>query len=485
MDVIRYTAIQDAGKAIHPSYVEGQMQGGAVQGIGWALNEEYVFDEQGVMQNASFLDYRMPVALDLPMIDTVDRRGAEPEPSLRRARRRRDADRAAARRRRQRDRTRDGRPHGRAADVAAAAARGARARGGVIHVVIPSGLQQWTGGAAHVDLVAKDVRGAVAALDTRFPGFAGALGRELRGRDRRRDPPGRLARAAAGGERAPLPARALGRRVSEVIAHRFEAPRRVEDAVALLTKHGAAARLLAGGTDLLAQMKTGTRRPAVIVDLKRIDELMQVREAGGGLVIGAAAPAAVVREHPTLRRWFPGLAEAAALIGSEQIQGRASLGGNLCNASPAADTTPALLVNDARVEIAGPSGRRTAPVAAVCTAPGRTSLAAGELLLSIVLAAPPPRSADAYLRLIPRTEMDIAVVGAAVRVTLARRRRLSRRARRARRRVADGDPRARSRGRTRRHSRSKPPRSRVWSRRCAPRRARSTTSAARSPIAGR
>jgi aerobic carbon-monoxide dehydrogenase medium subunit len=207
--------------------------------------------------------------------------------------------------------------------------------------------------------------------------------------------------------------------MSEVVAPQFEAPRRVEDAVALLAKHGPAARVLAGGTDLLAQMKSGTRRPAVIVDLKRIDELMQVREAGGGLVIGAAAPAAVVREHAALRRLFPGLAEAAALIGSEQIQGRASLGGNLCNASPAADTTPALLVNDASVEIAGPSGRRKVPVAAVCTAPGRTSLAPGELLLSIVLAAPAPRSADAYLRLIPRTEMDIAVVGAAVRVALA------------------------------------------------------------------
>jgi carbon-monoxide dehydrogenase medium subunit len=207
--------------------------------------------------------------------------------------------------------------------------------------------------------------------------------------------------------------------MSEVLTQQFEAPRRVEEAVALLAKHGAAARVLAGGTDLLAQMKSGARRPAVIVDLKRIDELMQVRESKGGLVIGAAAPAALVREHPALRRGFPGLAEAVALIGSEQIQGRASLGGNLCNASPAADTTPALLVNEAVVEIAGPNGRRTAPVAAVCTAPGRTSLGPGEFVLSIALAAPAPRSADAYLRLIPRSEMDIAVVGAAVRVAFA------------------------------------------------------------------
>jgi carbon-monoxide dehydrogenase medium subunit len=207
--------------------------------------------------------------------------------------------------------------------------------------------------------------------------------------------------------------------MSEAVAHRFEAPRRIDDAVALLAKHGAAARVLAGGTDLLAQLKSGARHPAVIVDLKRIDELMQVRETGGALVIGAAAPAAEVREHAALRRWFPGLAEAAALIGSEQIQGRASLGGNLCNASPAADTTPALLVNEATLELVGAGGRRSIPVAELCTAPGRTSLRDGELLASIRLAAPPARSADAYLRLIPRTEMDIAVVGAAVRITLA------------------------------------------------------------------
>ena len=145
--------------------------------------------------------------------------------------------------------------------------------------------------------------------------------------------------------------------MSEAVARRFEAPRRIDDALALLAEHGAAARVLAGGTDLLAQLKSGARHPAVIVDLKRIDELMQVRETGGALVIGAAAPAAELREHATLRRWFPGLAEAAALIGSEQIQGRASLGGNLCNASPAADTTPALLVNEATLEIAGAGGQ--------------------------------------------------------------------------------------------------------------------------------
>ncbi len=207
--------------------------------------------------------------------------------------------------------------------------------------------------------------------------------------------------------------------MSEALARSFEAPRRVEDVVALLAEHGAAARVLAGGTDLLAQMKSGLLHPAVLVDLKRIPELVEVRAARDGIVIGAAVPAAELREHAALLRWFPGLAEAAALIGSEQIQGRASLGGNLCNASPAADTTPALLVNEAELEIAGPGGRRLVPVSDLCTAPGQTALASGELVVAIHLAAPPERTADAYLRLIPRSEMDIAVVGAAVRVTLA------------------------------------------------------------------
>jgi len=207
--------------------------------------------------------------------------------------------------------------------------------------------------------------------------------------------------------------------MSEARVESFEAPRSVEDAVALLAKHGPAARPLAGGTDLLAQMKSGLRRPAVLVDMKRIPELMAFRASADGCVIGAAAPAASVREHAELRRRFPGLVEAMALIGSEQIQGRASLGGNLCNASPAADTTPALLVNEAELEVAGPEGRRRLPVAALCTAPGLTSLRDGELLVALRLEKPPAGTADAYLRLIPRTEMDIAVVGAAVRVTLS------------------------------------------------------------------
>jgi carbon-monoxide dehydrogenase medium subunit len=199
----------------------------------------------------------------------------------------------------------------------------------------------------------------------------------------------------------------------------YEAPGCIEDAVALLGKYGPEARVLAGGTDLLAQMRAGLRQPGRFVDVKRIPELLAVRETDDAVVIGAAAPAVSVRAHPALRRHFPGLAEAVALIGSEQIQGRASVGGNLCNASPAADTTPALLVHDAEAELAGPKGRRRIPVAEVCTGPGETALGPDELLVAVHLALPPPRTGDAYLRLIPRSEMDIAVVGAAARVTLA------------------------------------------------------------------
>jgi carbon-monoxide dehydrogenase medium subunit len=137
-----------------------------------------------------------------------------------------------------------------------------------------------------------------------------------------------------------------------------------------------------------------------------------------GLRLGAAAAAADICAHGELARLWPGLAEAVALIGSTQIQGRATVGGNLCNGSPAADTTCALMVNEAQCVIVGPAGERTVPAEQFCTAPGRTVLGRGELLVEVRLPRPAPRTADAYLRLIPRSEMDIAVAGAGVRVTL-------------------------------------------------------------------
>ena len=194
----------------------------------------------------------------------------------------------------------------------------------------------------------------------------------------------------------------------------YIAPTTVASAVAALDASGGSAMALAGGTDLLVQMRTGRVRPDLIVDLKRIAELTGIRVESGGFVIGAATPCAVIGEHIELARAWPGVVEAATLIGSTQIQGRASLGGNLCNASPAADSVPALVAAGATCVIEGPSGRREAPVESVQAGPGRNALARGEILVAIRLPAPAARAGDAYLRLIPRTEMDIAVVGAGV-----------------------------------------------------------------------
>jgi len=198
----------------------------------------------------------------------------------------------------------------------------------------------------------------------------------------------------------------------------FIAPATLAEAVAAMAGAGGGARALAGGTDLMAQMRAGRLQPGLIVDLKRIPELLGVRADGGGFIIGAATPCAVLGEHSALTRAWPGVVEAACLIGSTQVQGRASLGGNLCNASPAADSVPALVAAGASCLIAGPGQPREVPVETLQSGPGRHSLQPGELLVAIRLPARPAHSGDAYLRLIPRTEMDIAVVGAAVSLTL-------------------------------------------------------------------
>ena len=198
----------------------------------------------------------------------------------------------------------------------------------------------------------------------------------------------------------------------------FTAPTTVDEAVrALASTHGLA-RPLSGGTDLLVQMRSGRIRPEVIVDLKRIPELIGICEESDRFVVGAATPGTMVYENEALTRAWPGIVEGLDLIGSEQIQGRASLAGNLCNASPAADSVPALITARATAVIAGPGGRREAPVEAIVTGPGRTSLEKGEFIVEFHIPKPKPRQADAYLRFIPRTEMDIAVVGCAVNVTL-------------------------------------------------------------------
>ena len=155
-----------------------------------------------------------------------------------------------------------------------------------------------------------------------------------------------------------------------------------------------------------------------MVDVKKIKEMHEITAENGGFRIGAAVSGAELGEHPEVKKLWPGVVEAVELIGSTQIQGRATMVGNLCNASPAADSVPAMIAAGALVSVIGPGGRREVPVEEMCIAPGRTSLAQGEIVTSVFLPARPPHSGDAYLRFIPRTEMDIAVVGAGVCLTL-------------------------------------------------------------------
>ena len=199
---------------------------------------------------------------------------------------------------------------------------------------------------------------------------------------------------------------------------RYEAPDTTEAAVQLLAAETGLARVLAGGTDLLVQLRSGMVEPDLVVDIKRIEIMRRISEENGGFRIGAAVSAAELGEHAALSAAWPGVVEATELIGSTQIQGRATMIGNLCNASPAADSVPAMVAAAATVTLVGPDGRRELPAEAVAEAPGRTSLQKGELVESVFLPARPPRSGDAYLRFIPRTEMDIAVVGAGVSLTL-------------------------------------------------------------------
>ena len=201
----------------------------------------------------------------------------------------------------------------------------------------------------------------------------------------------------------------------------YEAPRSVADAVGILQDHannGRRAQVLAGGTDLLVQLRGLDKAPRTIVDVKKIEQTNRLDIGGDAIYIGAAIASAVLNENEELKSILPGLIEAADLIGSTQIQGRASLGGNLCNSSPAADTIPAMIADRGVCVIAGSAGEREVPVEEFCTGVGTNVLADGEFLLGLKFPRPPARSGDAYLRFIPRTEMDIAVAGAGVSVTL-------------------------------------------------------------------
>lgn len=199
---------------------------------------------------------------------------------------------------------------------------------------------------------------------------------------------------------------------------RYIRPLSIEDAAGLLAGSTGTAAVLAGGSDLLVRMKGGFIEPDLIVDIKAIEGLSEIRETPEGFSIGAAVPCAVMGERKALKKAWPGVVEAANLIGSKQVQGRCTIVGNLCNASPAADSVPALVAAGAKAVVVGPGGKRTIAVEAVPTGPGKTSLAKGEVIEAILLDKRPPRSGDAYLRFIPRTEMDIAVVSAGVNLTL-------------------------------------------------------------------
>lgn len=199
---------------------------------------------------------------------------------------------------------------------------------------------------------------------------------------------------------------------------RYIAPKTAGEAAELLKNETGVSRILAGGSDILVQMKTGLVQPDLLVDIKRIDGIDDITPESGGFRIGATVSGARLGENEAVKKLWPGVVEAFELIGSTQVQGRATMAGNLCNASPAADSVPALVAAKAVVRIVGPKGERDCPVQDVPTGPGQNSLEKGEFVTSIFLPARPDNASDAYLRFIPRTEMDIAVVSAAVSLVL-------------------------------------------------------------------
>ena len=199
---------------------------------------------------------------------------------------------------------------------------------------------------------------------------------------------------------------------------RYEAPETLDAAVRLLSSETGLTKILAGGTDLLVQMRTDVIEPEVIVDIKRIGEVRHIGEENGGFRIGAGVTGAELGEHPTLSKVWPGVVEGAELIGSTQVQGRATMGGNLCNGSPAADSIPGLIAGAATATIAGPNGTREMAVEDIMTGPRQLAIGKDEFVVSFFLPPRPANASDAYERFIPRTEMDIAVVGCATCLSL-------------------------------------------------------------------
>jgi carbon-monoxide dehydrogenase medium subunit len=199
---------------------------------------------------------------------------------------------------------------------------------------------------------------------------------------------------------------------------RYTQPATAKEAATLLAKEKGKAFVLAGGTDLLVKMKAGIVEPDLVVDIKAIKGIKDIKKSASGFVIGAAVPCSALSENKDLLKAWPGVVEGAQLIGSKQVQGRCTMAGNLCNASPAADSVPCLIAANAKVVVASPKGSRKLAVEDVPAGVGRTHLKKGEFITAIELPKKEARSGDAYLRFIPRTEMDIAVVSCGVSLTL-------------------------------------------------------------------
>ena len=199
---------------------------------------------------------------------------------------------------------------------------------------------------------------------------------------------------------------------------KYQTPSTSKEAAVLIQSEPGQAFVLAGGTDLMVRMKGRFVEPDLLVDIKHISAMQSIKKLATGFRIGAAVSAAEMGENTSLKKTWPGVVESANLIGSDQIQNRCTIAGNLCNASPAADAVPALIAAGAKVSVVGPQRRRTVAAEKVITGPGTTSLRKGEVVEAITLPKRPPKSGDAYLRFTPRSEMDIAVVGAAVSLTL-------------------------------------------------------------------
>jgi carbon-monoxide dehydrogenase medium subunit len=199
----------------------------------------------------------------------------------------------------------------------------------------------------------------------------------------------------------------------------YVAPTNLEDAIRLMAEKGPRAKALAGGTDVLVQLRGGRFQIDRLVDIKKIPELNELSCSDtDGLTLGAAVQCHRVYEDQTIQKLYPGLVDSASLIGGIQIQGRATVGGNLCNAAPSGDNIPSLIVQEAVAIVAGPNGRRNIPVEEFCSGPGQNVLQEGELLVAVHIPPPKPHSGAHFLRFIPRNEMDISIVNSAVSVLL-------------------------------------------------------------------